>query len=60
LVDNGWSAPSATGCGGFLVEYILDPIINASVGVPSAAGKNVAKLESTRISVARSTAVNAH
>jgi hypothetical protein len=60
LVDNGWSAPAATGCGGFLVEYILDPIINASVGVPSAAGKNVTKLEKTRISVTEAEAVNAH
>lgn len=60
LVDNAWSAPAATGCGGFLVEYILDPIINASVGVPSAAGKNVAKLEKTRISVAEASAVNKH
>lgn len=60
LVDNGWSAPAANGCGGFLVEYILDPIINSSVGVPSAAGKNVAKLEKTRITVAEVTAVNKH
>ncbi len=44
LVDNAWSAPSASGCGGFLVEYVLDPIINSSVGVPSAAGKNTAIL----------------
>jgi hypothetical protein len=42
LVDNAWSAPGATGCGGWPAEYILDPIINASVGVPSAAGKNTA------------------
>ena len=28
LVDNKWSAPGATGCGSFLVELILDPIIN--------------------------------
>jgi hypothetical protein len=60
LVDNGWSAPSASGCGGFGVELILDPIINASVGVPSAAGKNVAKLEKTRISLATIQSVNAH
>jgi hypothetical protein len=45
LVDNAWSAPGATGCGGFLVEYILDPIINSSVGVPSAAGRNTAILQ---------------
>jgi hypothetical protein len=43
-VDNGWKAPGATGCGGWPAEYILDPIINASVGVPSAAGKNSATL----------------
>jgi hypothetical protein len=44
LVDNAWSAPGATGCGGFLVELILDPIINAAAGVPAAAGKNTAIL----------------
>jgi hypothetical protein len=60
LVDNAWSAPGATGCGGFGVELILDPIINASVGVPSAAGKNVANLESTRISIATAFSVNNH
>lgn len=60
LVDNGWSAPGASGCGGFGVELILNPIINASVGVPSAAGKNVAKLEKTRISLSFAEAVNAH
>lgn len=51
LVDNSWSAPGATGCGGFLVEILLDPIINASSGLPSAAGKNTAILNNT-ISVA--------
>lgn len=59
LVDNAWSAPAANGCGGFLVEYILDPIINSSVGVPSAAGKNESVLNNT-ISIATSTAVNNH
>jgi hypothetical protein len=59
LVDNAWSAPSANGCGGFLVEYILDPIINSSVGVPSAAGKNVAALQDT-IYIARAENVNEH
>jgi hypothetical protein len=44
LVDNTWAAPGANGCGGFGVELILNPIINASVGVPSAAGKNTAIL----------------
>lgn len=60
LVDNAWAAPAATGCGGFGVELILNPIINASVGVPSPAGKNSAILDKTRISVATAKAVNEH
>lgn len=60
LVDNSWAAPAATGCGGFLVEYVLDPIINASVGVPSAAGKNTTALESTTIKLASAVLVNEH
>jgi hypothetical protein len=60
LVDNAWSAPGASGCGGFPAEYVLDPIINSSVGVPSAAGKNVAALEKTTISLALAETVNAH
>ena len=60
LVDNAWSAPGASGCGGFPAEYILDPIINGTVGVPSAAGKNVAALEKDTISVALAEAVNKH
>jgi hypothetical protein len=56
LVDNAWSAPGASGCGGFLVELLLDPIINASVGVPSAAGHNTAILENN-ISIATAIAV---
>jgi hypothetical protein len=60
LVDNAWSAPGATGCGGFGVELILNPIINASVGVPSAAGKNTAIQEKTNISVALKTTVKEH
>jgi hypothetical protein len=60
LVDNAWAAPAATGCGGFLVEYVLDPIINASVGVPSAAGKNTTALESTTIKLANAALVNEH
>ena len=60
LVDNGWSAPGASGCGGWPAEYVLDPIIESSVGVPSAAGKNVANLDKTRISLALAEAVNKH
>jgi hypothetical protein len=47
LVDNAWSAPGATGCGGFLVELLLNPIINSASGLPAAAGKNTAILVNT-------------
>ena len=56
LVDNSWSAPGASGCGGFLVELILDPIINAAAGVPAPAGKNTAILKGT-LNVASAAAV---
>jgi hypothetical protein len=59
LVDNAWSAPGATGCGGFLVELILDPIINAAAGVPAAAGKNTAILNNT-LSIAAAVTVRAN
>jgi hypothetical protein len=56
LVDNAWSAPGATGCGGFLVELILDPIINAAAGVPAAAGHNTAILNN-ELNIASAAAV---
>jgi hypothetical protein len=46
LVDNSWSAPSASGCGGIL-SFLVNPIINAQIGLPSAAGKNTAILKNT-------------
>lgn len=45
LVDNAWSAPHASGCGGLLFEWALNPIIDASIGLESAAGKNTAILK---------------
>jgi hypothetical protein len=59
LVDNAWAAPGATGCGGPIVELIINPIINAAIGLPSAAGKNVALLDNTSF-IALSEAVNQH
>jgi len=44
LVDNAWSAPGASGCGGFLVELVLDPIVNIGAGLPATAGHNTAIL----------------
>ncbi len=55
LVDNAWSAPGANGCGG-LFSFLIDPIVNASAGLPSAAGHNTAILDNT-INVATAFAV---
>jgi hypothetical protein len=41
LVDNAFSAPAATGCGG-IFSFLIDPIIDSKIGLPSAAGKNTA------------------
>lgn len=41
LVDNAFSAPEVSGCGG-LLSAVLDPIIDAKLGLPSAAGHNTA------------------
>lgn len=43
LVDNDFSAPVAEGCGG-LFALLIDPIIDAKIGLPSPAGKNTAIL----------------
>jgi hypothetical protein len=58
LVDNAWSAPTASGCGGIL-SFLVNPIINAQIGLPSAAGKNTSILNDT-INIAQTAAVNAH
>lgn len=39
LVNNEFSAPGATGCGG-IFSIFLDPIINSKIGLPSVDGKN--------------------
>ena len=46
LVDNSFAAPAATGCGG-VFAFLIDPIINAKIGLPSAAGNNTAILNNT-------------
>jgi hypothetical protein len=43
LVDNAFSTPAASGCGGAL-SVILDPLIDEKIGLPSAAGYNTAIL----------------
>ena len=44
LVDNSFKAPGTNGCGFF---GLLDPLLNAALGVPSEAGHNTAILEGT-------------
>lgn len=38
-VDNSFAVPAAKGCGGDL-SFLIDPLINGKVGLPSAAGHN--------------------
>jgi hypothetical protein len=46
LVNNEFAAPTTNGCGG-LFEFLIGPIVNSSLGVPSAAGHNTAILDGT-------------
>lgn len=46
LVDNSFSAPVSEGCGGFF-SFLIGPIVNSKLGLPSAAGKNTAILSGT-------------
>jgi phage baseplate assembly protein gpV len=46
LVDNAFSAPVSEGCGG-LFSFLIGPIINSKIGLPSAAGHNTAILSGT-------------
>lgn len=45
LVNNTFAAPAATGCGGAVVELLIDPILNAKIGLPAGSGTNSAILE---------------
>lgn len=47
LVDNLFAVPGATGCGGKAFESVIDPIIDAKLGLPSPAGNNTAILNGT-------------
>ncbi len=46
LVNNSFAAPATNGCGG-LFEFLIGPIINSTLGVPSAGGHNTAILNGT-------------
>jgi hypothetical protein len=46
LVDNAFSAPVAEGCGEFF-SFIIDPILDGKIGLPSPDGYNTAVLNGT-------------
>jgi hypothetical protein len=46
LVNNSFAAPGAEGCGGFF-SFLIDPLVNAKLGIPAAAGHNTAILNGT-------------
>lgn len=58
LVNNSFAAPATHGCGG-IFEFPLGPLINAQLGVPSAAGQNTAILNGIQ-ELAPPAAVKAH
>lgn len=43
LVNNSFAAPKAQGCGG-IFSFLIDPIVNGKLGLPSASGNNTAIL----------------
>jgi hypothetical protein len=46
LVDNSFSVPTAEGCGEFF-SFIINPIVNSKLKLPSANGNNTAILNGT-------------
>jgi hypothetical protein len=54
LVDNNWSAPKVTGCGGILA-FLVNPIVSSQLGTTTA-GNNTAILKNT-VDIATAAAV---
>lgn len=46
LVENDFSAPGATGCGGIYAS-LIDPIVNSKIGLPAPAGTNTVIVKGT-------------
>ena len=46
LVNNSFAAPEAEGCGG-VFSFLIDPLVDSKLGLPSAAGHNTAILKGT-------------
>jgi hypothetical protein len=57
LVNNSFATPGAEGCGG-IFSFLIDPIVDSKLGLPSAAGHNTAILKGTLLT-ALSSAVKA-
>ncbi|MGA8354702.1 MAG: hypothetical protein WB698_11090 [Solirubrobacteraceae bacterium] len=47
LVNNSFAAPEAEGCGG-LLSFLIDPAVDAEIGLPSASGHNTAILNGSQ------------
>lgn len=58
LVENDWTAPKASGCGGIL-SFLVDPLLDSMAGLEAKAGESEAILKNT-IDVATAAAVNKH
>lgn len=56
LVDNAWASPVASGCGGAFAS-VVDAVIDAQLGLPSAAGRNTAILSAGTLELAAAEAV---
>ena len=56
LVDNSFSVPVAEGCGGFF-SFLIDPIVDLKLGLPSASGKNTAVLTGSLRAVSAQTVI---
>jgi hypothetical protein len=57
LVNNSFAAPSVEGCGGIL-SFLIDPAVDAEIGLPAATGHNTAVLNGT-LETANAEAVSA-
>ncbi len=57
LVDNSFAAPEATGCGG-IFSFLIDPVVDSTLGLPAAAGHNTAILNG-KLDIASAEAVRA-
>lgn len=58
LVNGTYAAPTANGCGG-VFSFLIDPIVDSRLGLPSASGKNEAVLNG-KLEIVAASQVTAH